>query len=165
MQFGGWIVGVVNANAAKFEATPCPDCLCQRLKDTTSVHDLAHYSARERPDMRISYLFCPIMRTQMSLDDTGFDQLPHGFLIGIHMPEWLTSFIEILSVSWVGLPAIFAVCLSPRPALLPRWRLNRYPRLCQTGSDLWVAILVATVGNTLGGMVTYFIGYDARTAG
>ena len=65
------------------------------------------------------------------------------------MPEWLTHLLEFFSVSSVGLPAIFAVSftsatllpMATEPVLFGFVKLN--PNL------FWVAILVATVGNTL----------------
>jgi membrane protein YqaA with SNARE-associated domain len=62
----------------------------------------------------------------------------------------------------VGLPAIFVVAfvsatilpMATEPVLFGFVKLN--PDL------FWPAVAVATVGNTLGGMVTYFMGYGAH---
>ena len=78
------------------------------------------------------------------------------------MAEWLNQLLHFFSISSVGLPAIFAVSfvsatllpMATEPVLFGFVKLN--PNL------FWAAILVATIGNTLGGMVTYYMGYGAR---
>ena len=78
------------------------------------------------------------------------------------MAEWLNHLLQFFSLSSVGLPAIFVVSfvsatllpMATEPVLFGFVKLN--PDL------FWVAIVVATLGNTLGGMVTYFMGYGAR---
>ena len=80
------------------------------------------------------------------------------------MAEWLNHLLQFFSLSSVGLPAIFVVSfvsatllpMATEPVLFGFVKLN--PNL------FWVAILVATLGNTLGGMVTYFMGYGAKKA-
>ena len=78
------------------------------------------------------------------------------------MSEWLTYFLHLFSLSEVGLPAIFVVAfvsatilpMATEPVLFGFVKLN--PDL------FWLAIVVATVGNTAGGMVTYYMGYGAH---
>lgn len=78
------------------------------------------------------------------------------------MPEWMTHLLHLFSLSAVGLPAIFLVALvsatllpmATEPVLFGFVQLN--PHL------FWPAIGVATVGNTLGGMLTYYMGYGAH---
>jgi membrane protein YqaA with SNARE-associated domain len=82
------------------------------------------------------------------------------------MEAWLQSTLAAL-LAWLSLPqfglsTLFVVAfvsatllpLGSEPALYGLLRLN--PEL------FWPAILVATVGNTLGGMVDWWIGYGAH---
>ena len=78
------------------------------------------------------------------------------------MPDWLNHLLQLFSLSSVGLPAIFVVAfvsatilpMATEPVLFGFVKLN--PDL------FWPAVAVATAGNTLGGMVTYFMGYGAH---
>lgn len=78
------------------------------------------------------------------------------------MPDWIHYLLQFFSISSVGLPAIFVVSfisatllpLATEPVLFGFVKLN--PHM------FWIAIGVATIGNTLGGMVTYYMGYGAR---
>ena len=78
------------------------------------------------------------------------------------MPDWLNHVLHLFSLSSVGLPAIFVVAfvsatilpMATEPVLFGFVKLN--PDL------FWPAVAVATAGNTLGGMVTYFMGYGAH---
>lgn len=79
--------------------------------------------------------------------DTWF----HSLLIALALPEFgLTTLFVIALVSATLLP------LGSEPALLGLVKLN--PGL------FWPAVMVATVGNTLGGAVTYWMGYGAERA-
>ena len=78
------------------------------------------------------------------------------------MPDWFNQLLQFFSISSVGLPAIFVVSfvsatllpMATEPVLFGFVKIN--PNL------FWVAIIVATIGNTLGGMVTYYMGFGAR---
>ena len=78
------------------------------------------------------------------------------------MPDWFNHLLQLFSLSSVGLPAIFVVAfvsatilpMATEPVLFGFVKLN--PEL------FWPAIVVATIGNTLGGMVTYYMGYGAH---
>ena len=78
------------------------------------------------------------------------------------MPDWLNHLLQLFSLSSVGLPAIFVVAfvsatilpMATEPVLFGFVKLN--PDL------FWPAICVATVGNTLGGMLTYYMGLGAH---
>ena len=78
------------------------------------------------------------------------------------MPDWINHLLQVFSLSSVGLPAIFVVAfvsatilpMATEPVLFGFVKLN--PEL------FWPAIVVATIGNTLGGMVTYYMGYGAH---
>jgi membrane protein YqaA with SNARE-associated domain len=76
----------------------------------------------------------------------------------------LHNFLVWLSLPAVGLPAVFLVSfisatllpMGSEPVLFTYIKLN--PDL------FWLAIFVATVGNTLGGMVDWLLGFGARKA-
>lgn len=80
------------------------------------------------------------------------------------MEDWMAALLALLALPRVGLPALFIVAfvsatllpLGSEPALYA-W-LRQHPDL------FWAAILVATAGNTLGGVVDYALGYAARAA-
>ena len=78
------------------------------------------------------------------------------------MQDWLDSLLVLLALPRLGLSTLFVVSfisatllpLGSEPALYGLLRLN--PDL------FWSAILVATAGNTLGGMFDWWIGYGAH---
>jgi membrane protein YqaA with SNARE-associated domain len=80
------------------------------------------------------------------------------------MEAWLHSLMSLLALPTYGLSTLFIVSfisatllpLGSEPALFGLLKLN--PDL------FWPAILVATAGNTLGGMVDWWIGYGAHKA-
>jgi membrane protein YqaA with SNARE-associated domain len=80
------------------------------------------------------------------------------------MTEWLDSLLALLSLPQYGLTSLFVVAfvsatllpLGSEPALFGLLQLN--PEL------FWPAIAVATLGNTLGGAVDWWIGWGAHRA-
>lgn len=80
------------------------------------------------------------------------------------MEAWLWSLLETLSLPQYGLSTVFVVAfvsatllpMGSEPAVFGLIKLN--PEL------FWPAILVATVGNTLGGGVSWAMGYGAHQA-
>ncbi|WBY03719.1 DedA family protein [Ramlibacter tataouinensis] len=78
------------------------------------------------------------------------------------MHEWLESLLALLALPRFGLSTLFLVALvsatllplGSEPALFGLLKLN--PEL------FWPAVLVATAGNTLGGAVTWWMGYGAH---
>ena len=80
------------------------------------------------------------------------------------MEAWLHSLLALMALPEFGLSTLFIVAfvsatllpLGSEPALFGLLKLN--PEL------FWPALLVATVGNTLGGMVDWGMGYAAREA-
>jgi membrane protein YqaA with SNARE-associated domain len=80
------------------------------------------------------------------------------------MDAWFSSLLAALALPQFGLATLFLVALvsatllplGSEPALLGLIKLN--PSL------FWPAVMVATVGNTVGGMVTYWMGYGAERA-
>jgi membrane protein YqaA with SNARE-associated domain len=80
------------------------------------------------------------------------------------MEAWLGTLLDALSLPKFGLSTVFVVAfvsatllpLGSEPAVFGLVKLN--PGL------FWPAILVATAGNTLGGAVTWWMGYGAERA-
>ncbi|HYF41579.1 MAG TPA: YqaA family protein [Ramlibacter sp.] len=78
------------------------------------------------------------------------------------MQEWLESLMAILALPKFGLSTLFFVAfvsatllpLGSEPALFGLLKLN--PDL------FWPAVFVATAGNTLGGIVDWWLGYGAH---
>ncbi|MCE4062370.1 DedA family protein [Pandoraea sputorum] len=80
------------------------------------------------------------------------------------MESFITWLLGVLALPGVGLPAIFLVSflsatllpMGSEPALFGYVALN--PHM------FWTAIAVASVGNTLGGMLDWWMGFAARRA-
>ncbi len=80
------------------------------------------------------------------------------------MHAWIESLLAMLALPQFGLSTVFVVAfisatllpVGSEPAVFGLVKLN--PEL------FWPAVLVATAGNTLGGMVTYWMGYGAERA-
>lgn len=78
------------------------------------------------------------------------------------MPAWLQSLLSFLALPQHGLPSLFLVSfisatlvpVGSEPALFGLLKLS--PEL------FWPAVAVATLGNTAGGMVDWWIGRGAR---
>ncbi|MCW7537348.1 DedA family protein [Aquabacterium sp. A7-Y] len=80
------------------------------------------------------------------------------------MEDWFHHLLGMLALPEYGLSTLFTVALvsatllplGSEPALFGLLQLN--PEL------LWPAIFVATAGNTVGGAITYWMGYGAEKA-
>ncbi|MBA4261863.1 MAG: hypothetical protein C0443_07555 [Comamonadaceae bacterium] len=78
------------------------------------------------------------------------------------MPDWITALLHTLALPEVGLSTVFLVAfisasllpLGSEPAVFALIKIN--PEL------FWPTILVATTGNTLGGAVSWWMGYGAH---
>lgn len=78
------------------------------------------------------------------------------------MPDWFLAIANTLALPEVGLSTIFVVAfvsatllpMGSEPAVFALVKLN--PEL------FWPAILVATTGNTLGGLLSWLMGYGAH---
>jgi membrane protein YqaA with SNARE-associated domain len=78
------------------------------------------------------------------------------------MQDWLEALMGLLALPRFGLSTLFVVAfvsatllpLGSEPALFGLLKLN--PEL------FWPAVLVATAGNTLGGMLDWWLGYGAH---
>ena len=79
-----------------------------------------------------------------------------------HMPPWMETLFAVLALPKFGLSTVFVVAfvsatllpLGSEPAVFGLIKLD--PAL------FWPAILVATAGNTLGGALTWWMGYGAE---
>lgn len=78
------------------------------------------------------------------------------------MPSWMETLFALLALPQYGLSTLFVTAfvsatllpIGSEPALFGLLKLN--PDL------FWPAIAVATAGNTLGGMVDWWMGYEAH---
>jgi membrane protein YqaA with SNARE-associated domain len=80
------------------------------------------------------------------------------------MDTWMTDWLQWLSLPEVGLSTVFVVAFVSA-TLLPMGSEPAVFALVKLNPDLlWPAILVATAGNTLGGVVSWSMGYGAHRA-
>ena len=80
------------------------------------------------------------------------------------MEAWLGSVLALLALPRYGLAALFVACFVSA-TLLPVGSEPVLFGLLKLNPDMfWAAIAVATAGNTLGGMVDWWIGYGAHEA-
>ncbi len=78
------------------------------------------------------------------------------------MPAWLTSVFDLLALPQYGLSTLF-VAAFVSATLIPVGSEPALFGLLQLNPDLfWPAVLVATAGNTLGGAVDWWMGYEAH---
>lgn len=78
------------------------------------------------------------------------------------MPDWLTSVLHWLSVPEAGLSTLFIVSFVSA-TLIPVGSEAALFGLLKLNPELfWPAVAVATVGNTLGGALNWFIGAGAH---
>lgn len=77
------------------------------------------------------------------------------------METWLYQILDWLALPQVGLSAVFVVALVSA-TLLPMGSEPVVFGLVKLNPELfWPAILVATTGNTVGGMISWAMGYGA----
>jgi len=80
------------------------------------------------------------------------------------MDVWLDALLNWLALPRFGLTALFVVALVSA-TLLPLGSEPVLFGLIKLNPDLlWPAVVVATAGNTLGGVVTWWTGYGAESA-
>lgn len=78
------------------------------------------------------------------------------------MDAWLESMLALLALPKFGLSTVFVVALVSA-TLLPMGSEPAVFGLVKLNPDLfWPAILVATAGNTIGGAITWWMGYGAE---
>jgi membrane protein YqaA with SNARE-associated domain len=84
--------------------------------------------------------------------------------MGTWLETSLTALLAALALPSVGLPAIFAWCVVSA-TMLPLGSEAVVFAYIKLHPDIFmVCILVATAGNTLGGMVNYWLAYGAHNA-
>jgi len=80
------------------------------------------------------------------------------------MDGWIEPLINLLSLPRFGLGSIFVVALVSA-TLLPMGSEPLVFSIVKLNPELfWPAVLVATAGNTLGGAITWWMGYGAEKA-
>jgi membrane protein YqaA with SNARE-associated domain len=80
------------------------------------------------------------------------------------MEAWFESVLVLLALPKYGLSTVFIVALVSA-TLLPLGSEFAVIGLVKLNPELfWPAVAVATVGNTLGGMITWWMGYGAELA-
>ena len=80
------------------------------------------------------------------------------------MEAWLESFLALLALPKYGLSTVFVVAVVSA-TLLPLGSEFAVIGLVKLNPAMfWPAVLVATVGNTLGGMISWWMGYGAEVA-
>jgi membrane protein YqaA with SNARE-associated domain len=80
------------------------------------------------------------------------------------MDDWIPALLAALALPKVGLSTVFVISLVSA-TLLPMGSEPAVAGLVYLNHDLfWQAILVATVGNTIGGAITWWMGYGAERA-
>jgi membrane protein YqaA with SNARE-associated domain len=80
------------------------------------------------------------------------------------MPDWLQSLLTALALPQFGLSTVFLVSVLSA-TLLPlgsEWVVIGLVKL--DNNLFWPTVLVATVGNTLGGGISWWMGYGAERA-
>jgi membrane protein YqaA with SNARE-associated domain len=85
-----------------------------------------------------------------------------GKISGLSMDAWLSYFLQLLALPQYSLSAVFTVAFISA-TLLPLGSEPVVLGLVQLNPDMfWPVILVATVGNTLGGGLNWWMGYGAH---
>lgn len=80
------------------------------------------------------------------------------------LASMIAAFLSVLSLPSVGLPTLFIISLLSA-TLLPMGSEPAVFAVVKMNPDLfWPAVLVATAGNTVGGAISYTMGYGAKRA-
>jgi membrane protein YqaA with SNARE-associated domain len=78
------------------------------------------------------------------------------------MEAWLQSLLTAFALPQYGLVTVFVVCLISA-TLLPVGSEFAVIGLVKLNPDLfWATVLVATIGNTIGGAISWWMGYGAE---
>lgn len=76
----------------------------------------------------------------------------------------IAALLNLLSLPEVGLPGVFVISLLSATLLPMGSEPAVFAVVKMNASLFWPAMLVATVGNTLGGVINYAMGYGAKRA-
>jgi membrane protein YqaA with SNARE-associated domain len=80
------------------------------------------------------------------------------------MDSWIPALLAALALPKFGLSTVFVIALISA-TLLPMGSEPAVLGLVYLNQDLfWPAVLVATAGNTIGGAITWWMGYGAEAA-
>jgi len=80
------------------------------------------------------------------------------------MVSWINALMAALALPQVGLPAVFIIAVVSA-TLLPLGSEFAVVALVSLDAGLfWPAVLVATAGNTIGGAITWWMGFGAERA-
>jgi membrane protein YqaA with SNARE-associated domain len=80
------------------------------------------------------------------------------------MDSWIPSLLAALALPKYGLSSVFVIALVSA-TLLPMGSEPAVFGLIKLNPDLfWPTVLVATAGNTIGGAITWWMGYGAERA-
>jgi membrane protein YqaA with SNARE-associated domain len=80
------------------------------------------------------------------------------------LEHYLIAFLDWFGMPSVGLPAVFLVALVSATLLPMGSEPVLFAYVSVNPSMFWSAIAIATVGNTIGGMVNWSLGLGARNA-
>jgi membrane protein YqaA with SNARE-associated domain len=80
------------------------------------------------------------------------------------LEHYLIAFLDWFGMPSVGLPAVFLVALISATLIPMGSEPVLFAYVSVNPSMLWPAIVTATVGNTMGGMVNWSLGLGARNA-
>lgn len=104
------------------------------------------------------------MRHARRRDVSGLDRPPRNHFRKFALETFITWVLETLKLPTLGLPAVFIIALISA-TLLPLGSEPAVFGYVKLAPDMfWPAILVATVGNTIGGMIDWWMGHEARKA-
>jgi membrane protein YqaA with SNARE-associated domain len=78
------------------------------------------------------------------------------------MEEWLIKFLELLALPKFGLSTVFVVSLVSATLLPVGSEFAVFGLVKLDPSLFWPAVLVATVGNTIGGGISWWMGFGAE---
>lgn len=80
------------------------------------------------------------------------------------MPDWMTVLLHYFALPEVGLTAVFSAAFISATLLPMATEPILFAYVQMNPEQFWLAIAVATVGNTAGGMLTYWMGYGVNKA-
>lgn len=80
------------------------------------------------------------------------------------LEHYLVVFLDWFGMPAVGLPAVFLVALISATLLPMGSEPVLFAYVSVNPAMLWPAIVIATIGNTIGGMINWWLGLAARNA-
>jgi membrane protein YqaA with SNARE-associated domain len=80
------------------------------------------------------------------------------------MENALHAFLQAISIPWVGLTSVGVMAFLAATLIPISSETVFFLYLVQFPENIWVLICVASIGNTLGGMLNWYLGYLAKKA-